>query len=198
MHACQPGATMPLWAGHRACEDGAMPCPATSAPAIGCLPWAPRAPSPGKACRWLIRPTAWLCAGLLASALAQAATPTAQPDVAVPPDLALQLLQLINRHRSSQALPTWEPDADLALIATAHSQRMAERHRIGHEGFDARFAQARRRLCVENLAAGFNRPEPVLAAWLASPSHRDNLLAPRPRWAGLGQVAGYITLMACD
>ena len=75
---------------------------------------------------------------------------------------------------------------------------MAARRRIGHEGFDARFAQARRRLCVENLAAGFTRPEPLLAAWLASPSHRDNLLARQPRWVGLGQVAGYITLMACD
>lgn len=175
-----------------------MPCPATSAPVIGSRSWARRPPAPGQARRWLIGPTAWLCAGLLASALAQAAAPVALPDAAVPPDLALQLLQLVNHHRSSQALPTWEPDTDLALIATAHSQHMAERRRIGHEGFDARFAQARRRLCVENLAAGFNRPEPLLAAWLASPSHRDNLLARRPRWVGLGQVAGYVTLMACD
>ena len=175
-----------------------MPCPATSASANGSLPWARRPPLPGTARRWLIRPPAWLCAGLLASALAQAAPPVAMADGAVPPDLAWQLLQLVNRHRSSQALPTWEPDADLALIATAHSQQMAERQRIGHAGFDTRFAQARRRLCVENLAAGFSRPEPLLAAWLASPSHRDNLLALRPRWVGLGQVAGYITLLACD
>ena len=189
-----------------------MSCPSTPAPVIDSLPRAHRPPLPGKAQRWLIGPTAWLGAGLLVSALAHAAAPVAQaaaplahaaapvalPNAAVAPDLTLQLLQLINRHRSRQALPIWEPDADLALIASAHSQQMADWHRIGHEGFDTRFAQARRRLCVENLAAGFNRPEPVLAAWLASPSHRDNLLAPQPRWVGLGQVAGYITLMACD
>lgn len=165
---------------------------------IGSLARRRRPPSPGRPWRWLIGPTARLCVGLLTSALAQAAPPAATADGAEPANLAWQVLQLVNRHRSSQALPTWAPDADLTLIASAHSQRMAELHRIGHDGFETRFAQARRRLCVENLAAGFSRPEPLLAAWLASPSHRDNLLAPRPRWVGLGQAAGYITLMACE
>ena len=141
---------------------------------------------------------AWPWISLLATGLALAAPPTEAPDGQRQPDLAQQVLDSVNRLRASQALPAWAPDADLALIATAHSQHMAERRRIGHEGFDSRFAQARRRHCVENLAAGFDRAEPLLAAWLASASHRDNLLALRPRWVGLGQVAGYITLMACD
>lgn len=142
---------------------------------------------------------AWLWALVISTGLAQAAAPRAAPDSAMPPvDLALQVLQLVNQYRASQAMLAWQPDADLAAIATAHSQRMAARRQIGHDGFDARFGQAGRRLCVENLAAGFDRAEPLLAAWLASPSHRDNLLAPQPRQAGLGQVAGYITLMACE
>lgn len=135
---------------------------------------------------------------MLATGLALAAAPTAALGEHAPSDLAWQLLDIVNRHRASQALPAWEPDADLALIATEHSRRMALRQQIGHDGFEARFAQARRRLCVENLAAGFDRAEPLLTAWLASPSHRDNLLAPRPRRVGLGHVEGYITLLACD
>lgn len=155
------------------------------------------APASGKRCPGCGR--SWLWALVIATGLAQATAPKAAPDSPMPPaDLALQLLQLVNRHRASQALSAWQPDADLAAIATAHSQRMAARRQIGHDGFDARFAQAGRRLCVENLAAGFDRAEPLLAAWLASASHRDNLLAPQPRQVGLGQVAGYITLMACD
>lgn len=157
-----------------------MPGPAHPAP--------PSAPSRAGTARVLL----W--ALLMATHLAQAAADGPLP----PADLAAQLLQLVNRQRASQALPAWQPDADLAAIATAHSQRMAARRQIGHDGFDARFAQAGRRLCVENLAAGFDRAEPLLAAWLASASHRDNLLALRPRLAGLGQVAGYITLMACE
>ena len=144
------------------------------------------------------RRRAWPWISLLATGLALAAPPTAALDGPVPGDLAWQVLDIVNRHRASQALPAWAPDADLALIATEHSRRMALRRQIGHDGFEARFTQARRHLCVENLAAGFDRAEPLLAAWLASPSHRDNLLALRPQRVGLGQVAGYITLLACD
>lgn len=116
----------------------------------------------------------------------------------VAPGLAEQLLPVVNRYRISQGLLAWAPDAALAQIAAGHSLTMAQRRRIGHDGFDERFARSGRRACVENLAAGFDQPEPLLSAWLASASHRDNLLASRPRWVGLGQVAGYITLLACD
>ena len=147
---------------------------------------------------WAWRRWAWPWISLLATGLALAAPPTEAPDGQGPADLAQQVLDVVNRLRASQALPAWAPDADLALIATVHSRRMALRQQVGHDGFEARFAQARRHLCVENLAAGFDQAEPLLAAWLASASHRDNLLAPRPRWVGVGQVAGYITLLACD
>lgn len=199
MHGGRPGATGIGQALSKACEDSAMPSPATDSLARppDCGGHARRGGrTAGGWRRW--RHRAWPWAGLLAAGLALAAPPTAAPEGLVPADLALQVLHSVNHYRASLALPAWELDADLSLIATQHSQRMALRHRIGHDGFEARFAQARRRLCVENLAAGFDRAEPLLAAWLASPSHRDNLLAPRPRRAGLGQVAGYITLMACD
>lgn len=145
-----------------------------------------------------LRRRAWPWIGLLATGLALAAPPSSALNDHDPAALTWQVLDIVNRHRAGQALPAWAPDADLALIATAHSRRMALRQQIGHDGFETRFAQARRRLCVENLAAGFDRAEPLLTAWLASPSHRDNLLAPRPRQVGLGNVDGYITLLACD
>ena len=115
-----------------------------------------------------------------------------------PADLAERVLQIVNRQRLGLGLRAWQPDPDLALIAQAHSLLMAQRGQIGHDGFDGRFAQARRPACVENLAAGFEQAEPLVAAWLASPSHRDNLLAPSPRHVGLAHVAGYISLLACE
>ena len=36
----------------------------------------------------------------------------------------------------------------------------------------------------ENLAKGYNSPEDVMAGWMASESHRTNLL--RPEWLDIG------------
>lgn len=140
----------------------------------------------------------WLALAVITGSCAQAAAWAAPGTAPAPADLAAQLLRLVNLHRAHQHLPAWEADPGLAAIASENSQRMAQRRQLGHDGFDARFAQARRRHCVENLAAGFDSAEPLLAAWLASPSHRDNLLARWPRQVGLGQVASYVTLMACE
>ena len=140
----------------------------------------------------------WLAWASAVAAPAQPGLHGANAPNLPPTNLAERVLQVVNRQRLGLGLQAWQPDPDLALIAQAHSLLMAQRGQIGHDGFDGRFAQARRPACVENLAAGFAQAEPLVAAWLASASHRDNLLAPGPRHVGLANVAGYISLLACE
>ena len=109
-----------------------------------------------------------------------------------------QVLAAVNQYRTQQALAAWPPDEALATIALDHSRLMARRTRLGHDGFDRRFQQARSRQCVETLAAGFRDAEALVAAWRQSPSHHDKLLEPQARRAGVASVAGYVTLLACD
>ncbi len=109
-----------------------------------------------------------------------------------------QVLAAVNQYRAQQALAAWPSDAALAAIALDHSHLMAGRARLGHDGFDGRFQQARSRRCVETLAAGFNDAAALVGAWRQSPSHHDKLLEPQARRAGVASVDGYVTLLACD
>ena len=43
----------------------------------------------------------------------------------------------------------------------------------------------------ENIAKGYTSAEDVVAAWMASPSHRANLLASRYVTVGIGYADGY-------
>ena len=120
----------------------------------------------------------------------------ATADALTSPDES-QLLALVNDYRAGLGLAPLQDDPSLVAIARANSQRMAEQRQLGHEGFDQRHRQAGGRVCVENLAAGFRRVGPLLAGWQASPGHDRNLRDARISHAGIGQVDGFVTLMAC-
>lgn len=122
------------------------------------------------------------------AALATAASP-----------LADRLTGLLNQLRLQHGLRTLQRHPALDRIAAAHSQRMADTRQLSHQGFQRRFEQAQASLCVENLGAGSRaRPERYISAWLASPSHRVNLLEPRTGHVGVAEVNGYITVFACE
>ena len=109
-----------------------------------------------------------------------------------------RLLSLVNDYRVDQGLAPLLNDPALTLIARANSQRMADKQQLGHEDFAQRHLQSGRRVCVENLAAGYRQLEPLLAGWQASPGHDRNLRDARVSHAGIGEVQGYVTLMACS
>ncbi len=113
-------------------------------------------------------------------------------------DFAQQVLGLINAQRTALGLAAWQLDPALTAIANDHSRALAAQGRLSHDGFAQRFARADRGACVENLAAGQLRPEALVAAWRASPTHLRNLLAPAMHHAGVGQFNGYVALFACD
>ena len=142
---------------------------------------------------------------LLSAALTGPASPSHAATYAEPlpgspsaPVFAQQVLALINAYRSTLGLWPVQADPDLLRIAEASSREQAAAGRLSHGGFSQRFAQAGRGTCVENLAAGLLQPPALVAAWQASPAHRQSLAAPAIRYAGLSNINGYVTFFACD
>ena len=132
----------------------------------------------------------WASASLLATACTHAAAASA--------DWPTRALQAVNQVRQQQGLPVLQAAIELQAIAQAHSDDMAARGRLSHDGFQARLDRADRTLCVENLAGGTHRPETLVAAWSRAPAHRRNLFEPRLRHAGVAAAQGYVTFFACE
>ncbi len=113
-------------------------------------------------------------------------------------------LCLMNAQRAAARLRALRADPRLRGAAITHSLDMLRRHYIGHEApngprLSARVVRAhyvtnrQRWILGENIAAGtgrFSTPRRTVAAWMASPGHRANVLSPRFRDAGVGPVVG--------
>ena len=111
---------------------------------------------------------------------------------------AERVLAVVNDYRASHGLPLLRLSVALHRIAEPHSTAMAAAGRASHGSFNERFDRAGSDLCVENIAAGGIKPEPLLTAWRRSPEHDRNLLEPRVRWVGIATVRGYTNLFACS
>lgn len=97
--------------------------------------------------------------------------------------VALLMVDLINVERARRGLTrlTWNDRVDAA--ARAHSDDMAAHRTMQHAGTDGSDAGDRLtregfvwRTWAENIAAGQQTDEAVLADWMASTGHRANLL----------------------
>gem|GEM_PF-1982119 len=101
-----------------------------------------------------------------------------------------------NRARSEFSLPVLRPSVVLDLAAAAHAQDMAARGYREHaspEGcglFDraVAFVGYPSGGVAENLASGQTSTQQVVAGWLASPSHRTNILHPEYLEMGLASA----------
>ena len=107
------------------------------------------------------------------------------------------LLETVNGFRAGQGQGGWVADPGLAAVARGHSQSMAGENRFSHDGFQRRARSTGSALCVENLLHGRVQPTQAVQRWLRSGSHRDNLLEPAARFAGVGIAGQYVTLLAC-
>jgi uncharacterized protein YkwD len=110
---------------------------------------------------------------------------------------AARLGRLINDHRAQHGLQPLAPVASLAELAREHATYMAREHRLSHDGFQQRFANARSPTCVENVGSSPGTPEAELEAWRNSPTHARNLLDPRITRMGIAIEAGYVAFFAC-
>lgn len=92
-------------------------------------------------------------------------------------------LALINAARGKAGCVALSEDPRLTAAALGHAKDMAEQDYFDHKGRDgSNFAtRARRagfgmRAGAENIAAGHQEPEAVVAQWLDSEGHRKNML----------------------
>jgi uncharacterized protein YkwD len=105
------------------------------------------------------------------------------------------LLRAINSARAAQGLAPLRIEPHLALAARRYSRVLARTSQLTHlaQGQDVgeRLAAAgwRGQAYGEDLAVGMTA-EQTVAAWLASPMHRQVLLSPAFRRVGLGIAHG--------
>jgi uncharacterized protein YkwD len=152
----------------------------------------------------LARRTIPTIAALLSAAVLSAAPATAAgagdctPVATWPgarPDLAAQVVALVNAHRAQLGLEALVVSPALDAAATWKARNMAAFDYLGHDdpGPPARSADERMAACGypeaewgEDLATGFTTAQAVLDGWLSSPEHRANIEAPQFRATGVG------------
>lgn len=105
------------------------------------------------------------------------------------------LLRQMNTVRVAHGLRPLRYDAHLERAARAHSREMLAADVFQHGAFASRMLEfdVTGSLAGENLAWGTGArgtARGVVAAWLASPEHRANLLRPTFDRVGIGDLAG--------
>ncbi|MDX6640191.1 MAG: hypothetical protein QOF12_1202 [Solirubrobacteraceae bacterium] len=112
---------------------------------------------------------------------------------------------LVNVERTGRGLPALSPDSRLALAAQRHTDDMVARNFFSHQapapapdGVDpgSRISATGYDwwLWGENIAVGYDTPRLVMIAWMASPDHCTNILAPGATQMGVGAAATPATL----
>ncbi len=86
------------------------------------------------------------------------------------------LITLMNNERASNGLAALAVNSSLVANAQAWSETMATTDTFVHSGQPV----------GENIAAGYGSPAATVAAWMASPGHRDNILNPEYTQVGGG------------
>jgi hypothetical protein len=107
-----------------------------------------------------------------------------------------RVLELVNHERTSHGLAPVSLAPELQSAARAYAGAMAAGGFFSHDGPDGSTPQSRVEgagyrgwtFVAENIAAGQATPDAVMAAWMNSPGHRQNLLDPRAREIGIGHV----------
>jgi uncharacterized protein YkwD len=103
------------------------------------------------------------------------------------------LLRELNRVRAQYGVSGLRFDARLHRAARAHSREMVVSNTFSHGAFDRRMLRfaVTGSIAGENLAWGTGRrgtARSIVAAWLASPGHRANLLRPSFTRVGIGDL----------
>ena len=138
-------------------------------------------------------------AASLVGAAAAVTTPAAATDRL--PSLDQRVLAALNETRVKQGLRPLLASEDLRSAAVAHSRAMLTSGFFAHDSrggvsFATRLKGFYRSAGFDTWAVGENLfystgtvdAKDAIAAWLASPGHRENMLAPSWREVGIGSV----------
>jgi len=114
----------------------------------------------------------------------------------IPPEA---IIELTNQRRNDAGVGKLENNAHLAQAARSKGEHMLAHNYWAHIAPDGTqpwkfFTEAGYvyRYAGENLARDFSDPGSAVAAWMASPSHRENLLSGRYSDIGIAVVEGNI------
>ncbi|MCW2926656.1 MAG: hypothetical protein JWM86_624 [Thermoleophilia bacterium] len=107
-----------------------------------------------------------------------------------------RVLELINQERAKAGLGSVGYNGTLDDAAEKHASHMSQVGKMAHDGIGdgdpgSRIrAEGWRNAWGENVATGQTSPEQVVREWMASPTHRKNILDPSFRSMGVGYVTG--------
>ncbi len=108
------------------------------------------------------------------------------------------LLAQINLYRRDRGLSELAFDPALINMARMHSFRMFQQKRLSHIDFKQRFARSGSRLCVENIGRDYANALKQFDGWRESVGHDRNMLTADLHKAGIAEVGGYVTFIACQ
>lgn len=107
------------------------------------------------------------------------------------------IIDLTNAARANAGLPALQANVQLSQAAQAKAQDMAANQYFAHTSPSGvtpwswiKSAGYSYKLAGENLAVHYSQSEDVQSAWMASASHRSNILSERFREIGVGIVSG--------
>lgn len=108
-----------------------------------------------------------------------------------------KVIELTNQKREEAGLSPLQYNAQLEQAAKAKGENMLKLDYWAHNAPDGTepwqfFVDAgyNYRYAGENLARDFSNPESAVEAWMASPSHRDNMLSDKYKDIGIAVVEG--------
>ena len=114
-----------------------------------------------------------------------------------------QVVELVNQERAALSLPPLKHVIELDQAARYHAADLGTDDYFEHDTYD-RDGEELCFVCLwwqrinayysgvraENIAAGYPSPEAVVAAWMSSPGHRQNILSTYSSEVGVGYFQG--------
>jgi uncharacterized protein YkwD len=104
------------------------------------------------------------------------------------------IIDLTNKEREAAGLKPLKFNPKLTKAARAHSANMARQDQLAHE-LDGKSVADRARAAGyafasvgENVARGYRSPEELMAAWMESKPHRENILRAKFTEIGVGRA----------
>ena len=124
--------------------------------------------------------------------LVPAAPASAAPRYSPTGMISYEIFTATNEARAEAGCPALRADTELIIASVRQSGYMAATRNFGHLGAGGSTFVTRARAAGyeqpsgENIAWGFQDPNDVMAAWLATPPHRANILNCDARSIGAG------------